>query len=298
MDLTDYRYFEQLAQTLHFARSARALSMSPSALTRRVKAMEDELGQALVLREHRGVRLTAAGVRFRAFARKQIEQWEQLRSELQQDEAVPVGQLHIACTVTACHTVLPSLLGTFRDRYPGVTVHLNTQDAARSLSQLENGEVDWAVIPTDGEPPEQLLALPLATTSLAWIRQNEPVDPMLETGPESPLSVVAPLSGLERVRLDAWLKDSARPWHIVAEVRGNEGLIAMVSLGGGIALVPRLVLEASPLRERVREAKELVAPAGYQVSLCCKRRSLDRPIIRLFWELATSLSPKENERSQ
>jgi LysR family positive regulator for ilvC len=60
----------------------------------------------------------------------------------------------------------------------------------------------------------------------------------------------------------------------------------MVSLGAGIGIVPRLVLESSPLRASVREIKGLRLPPGYEVSLCTRKRNLERRIIQLFWKLA------------
>ena len=290
MELSDYRYFEHLSQTMHFARTARALGMSPSALTRRVKGMEEELGQSLLLRDHRSIRLTAAGERFRIFARSQIDQWEELQNELREEAAHPQGELHIACTVTACHTVLPQLLSKFRKEYPGITLRLITQDAARSLNQLEAGEVDLAVIPTDADLPETLAHIVLGRTDLVFITSLEEFEPsaaFLQCPPDlSEVPLVAPISGLERKRLFDWLKERNLEPHIAAEVRGNEGIIALVSLGGGLGLVPRLVLENSPLRDKVRELSELQPPAGYDVSLCTRRRNLGRRVVELFWEQA------------
>lgn len=290
MELSDYRYFEHLSQTMHFARTARALGMSPSALTRRVKGMEEELGQVLLLRDHRSIRLTAAGERFRLFARSQIDQWEELQNELREEAADPQGELHISCTVTACHTVLPQLLSKFRRAYPGITLRLITQDATRSLNQLEAGEVDLAVIPTDDELPEGLAHLVLGRTDFVFITSLEHAgieSSFLGCPPDlrnTPL--VAPISGLERKRLFDWLKQRDLEPHIAAEVRGNEGIIALVSLGGGLGLVPRLVLENSPLRDKVREIPELEPPLGYNVSLCTRRRNLGRRVVELFWDQA------------
>ncbi len=297
LDSEDFRRFELLAQTLHFGRAARALGMSPSALTRRVQAMEEELGQPLLLRDQRSVRLTTAGERFRKFARAQSEQWEQLKNDLSEQNASPTGELHIACTVTACHSILPRLLSLSRKRHPGLTLRLITQDATRSLVQLEEGEVDLAVIPTDDQPPPHLEALVLGTTELAFIA---PRDSSLLGLPKGAiprdaatlmrLPLVAPIGGLERKRLDAWLAERDIEPHIVAEVRGNEGLIAMVSLGSGIALVPRLVLDSSPLKASVRVLTELEPPPGYDVALCARPKSLRRDVVRVFWELAGEAS--------
>lgn len=290
VELLDYKVFTNLAQTMHFGRAARSLGMSPSALTRRVQAMEDELKHRLFIRDHREVRMTTAGKRFRTFAEAQLDQWEALQTELREEATAPTGTLNIACTVTAAHTILPRLLGDYRKRYPGVTLGLITQDATRSLYQLEAGEVDLAVIPTDDESDDSLPRVVLGKTefslitsaaSAVWDKQIAKKTPDIADVP-----LVAPIGGLERKRLNDFLRAKKLHPPIVAEVRGNEGIIAMVSLGAGIGIVPRLVLENSPLRASVREIKGLRPPPGYEVSLCTRKRNLERRIIQLFWKMA------------
>jgi LysR family positive regulator for ilvC len=290
VDSLDYRLFLQLCQTLHFARAAKAVAMSASALTRRVQAIEAEVGYPLLIREHREIRLTDAGRQFRSFAEAHVERWEALQGELREETTSPRGSLHLACTVTAAHTILPRLLATFRARYPQITIGLVTQDAPRSLAQLELGEVDLAVIPTDDHESDDLMRTILGRTELAFIGPQDlgPFRPPLSARPPrlNELALVAPISGLERKRLNEWLKLRSVEPQIVAEVRGNEGIIAMVSLGAGIGLVPRLVLEASPLRESVQELPQLKPPKGYVVSLCTRKANLKRRNVQLFWELA------------
>jgi LysR family positive regulator for ilvC len=209
VELLDYRLFCHLCQTMHFGRTARGLGMSPSALTRRVQAMEEEIGQQLLIRDHREVRLTGAGKRFRSFAQAHLDQWEQLRNELREEAAAPTGTLSLACTVTAAHTVLPRLLTKFRTLYPGVTLGLITQDATRSLNQLEAGEVDLAVIPTDDEPPASLSRVVLGRTELSFICPLEMGDRekslKKRTANLSDVPLIATIAGLERKRLNEWL---------------------------------------------------------------------------------------------
>src|SRR5690606_23979515 len=110
MNHEDYKSFLHLADTLHFGRTAQALHMSTSALTRTVQRMEDELGHRLFIRDRRQVSLSAAGQRLRSFAQSQLEAWERLRQELAAQWASPEGDLTIASTLTACYSVLPRLV--------------------------------------------------------------------------------------------------------------------------------------------------------------------------------------------
>jgi LysR family positive regulator for ilvC len=76
-------------------------------------------------------------------------------------------------------------------------------------------------------------------------------------------------------------------------VRGNEGIIAMVTLGSGVALVPSLVLESSPLRDQVERIEGLDLPPGYEVALCARPSTLSRRVVAAFWDLSAELEVGE-----
>jgi LysR family transcriptional regulator, positive regulator for ilvC len=289
MEFRDLEAFNQLASTLHFAKAAQKLAMSPSALTRRLQALEADLGHTLLSRSGKEVKLTPHGALFLGFARSELERLEQLRNDLRDEEASPTGELLIACTVTACHTVLPTLLARFRQAYPKIILRLYTQDAARSRLQLEAGEVDLAVIPAEESGFSSLASHPLGHTEFALIAPLHGLSSESERATAVDLRAlpfIAPPSGLERTRLLSWLaKRDVKP-RIVAEVVGNEAMIAMVSLGAGVALIPRLVLDSSPLLHSVLIVTGIELPAGYDVALCARPASLQRRAVGLFWRLA------------
>src|SRR5690606_39810750 len=104
--------------SLHFARSAKALHMSASAVTRAVQRHEEDLGHALFERGRRGVTLTRAGEIFRDHARAQVAGYARLLEALSAEQEAPTGELRIACTVTACTSVLPKLLARGRAHNP------------------------------------------------------------------------------------------------------------------------------------------------------------------------------------
>src|ERR1700759_5382014 len=101
----EFSIFLHLADTLHFARSAQALHMSASALTRSIQRLEEELGQPLFQRSKRRVALTRAGEIFRDHARAPLAAHARLPEAVATEAQAPTGELRIACTVTACHSV-------------------------------------------------------------------------------------------------------------------------------------------------------------------------------------------------
>jgi len=286
----EFSLFLRLAENLHFARSAKAAHMSASALTRFIQRLEEELGHPLFQRSRRGVVLTRAGEIFRDHARAQVANHARLLEALAAEKQAPTGELRIACTVTACHSVLPKLFARCRARYPGIHLQLSTSDAARCMLALENDEVDLAVVPEPDRPAAELRFVRLAFTELSFIApsSDEELARRAKLGGNhwNGLPVILPRRGLERERLDAWLEEqSARP-EVYAEVDGNEAILAMVALGCGVGVVPELVRKDSPLRGRIEQVDVRRPPRGYHVSLCAKSRTLSRRTAGALWELA------------
>jgi LysR family positive regulator for ilvC len=286
----DFSLFLHLADSLHFARSAKALHMSPSALTRTIQRLEEELGQPLFQRTKRSVALTRAGEIFRDHARAQVAAYARLQEALATEAQTPTGELRIACTVTACHSVLPKLLARCRERYPGIHLQLSTSDAARCMQALEGDEVDLAVVPQPDRPAPELRFVRLAHTDLSFIAPASDAElarrARLGGSHWNGLPVILPRRGLERQRLDAWLEQhGARP-EVYAEVDGNEAILALVALGCGVGVVPELVRRDSPLRGRIEQVELKRPPRGYHVSLCAKDRTLSRRTAAALWDLA------------
>jgi LysR family positive regulator for ilvC len=282
--------FLHLAESLHFARSAKAAGMSASALTRFVQRLEQDLGQPLFQRSRRSVTLTRAGEIFRDHARAQLAGHARLLEALAAEKQAPTGELRIACTVTACHSVLPKLFARCRARYPGIHLQLSTSDAARCLQGLENDEVDLAVVPEPDRPAGELRFVRLAFTELAFIAPaaDEELARRAKLGGNhwNGLPVILPRRGLERERIDAWLAEQGARPDVYAEVDGNEAILALVALGCGVGVVPELVRKDSPLRGRIEQVEVKRPPRGYHVSLCAKSRTLSRRTVSALWELA------------
>jgi LysR family positive regulator for ilvC len=286
--------FLHLSESLRFSKSAKALNMSASALTRCIQRIEADVGQPVLVRNRRSVALTRAGELLRDYTRAHMAAHSRLLESLAAEARVPTGELRIACTVTACHSVLPKLLARFRERYPGIHLQLGTSDAARCLQKLENDEVDVAVVPEPDAPPSEQRFVRLAFTELALIAPSTDKElarrAALGGAQWRGLPVILPRRGLDRERIDAWIAARNVEPEIYAEVEGNEAILAMVALGCGVGIVPELVRKESTLRGRIEAVQLARPPRGYYVSLCAKAATLARRNIAALWELAPSSS--------
>ena len=85
MDTKNLKLFLHLSESLHFGQTGEAMHMSASAVSRTIQRMEEEVGQRLLERDNRSVRLTEAGRRLQVFARQTLAQWQQLSESLSRD---------------------------------------------------------------------------------------------------------------------------------------------------------------------------------------------------------------------
>lgn len=288
MDNRDLSLFLHLSRTLHFGRTAQECATSPSTLSRTVARIEEEVGAKLLERDQRRVELTPAGRRFQGYASETLERWDAFRSDLESPAEAVGGSISLFCSVTACHSILPRVLSRFREAYPGVRIELETGYAADALGMLERDAVDLTVaaipdrvgrsIQTHVVTTTQLeLVAPASACAVSRAVERDPVD-------WAEVPIVMPATGLARAAADRWFRRRRVKPRVYGEVAGSDAVLALVSLGCGVGIVPRLVMERSPLRAEVRPLA-IDAPVGaFRVGMCTKRRNLEQPAVRAFWD--------------
>jgi DNA-binding transcriptional LysR family regulator len=117
------RTFEAAARHLSFTKAAEELFVTPSAVSRQIRTLEENLGVPLYLREVRGLRLTDAGLRLR----QAVEgAWHQLEATvLTLKETRPSRVLSIGTTVSFAALWLVPRLPAFRLRHPGIDIRVS-----------------------------------------------------------------------------------------------------------------------------------------------------------------------------
>jgi LysR family positive regulator for ilvC len=288
MDIQSLETFIKTAELLHFGRASRACNLSPSALTRTIQRLEEEIGKPLFLRDNRSVALTEVGYQLLDYARNAVQEWQHFQESMNAHEAQVTGTLSVYASITAVYSLLPDLLEAYRSAYPNVQLALRTGAAERAIEQLMSGEIDLAVAALPDTKQVQVEFMPLAETPLLFIapKSSDHARGKLDIA-RAPL--VVPQSGVARNRLDTWLRQKRVIPNISTEVSGNEALIAMVRLGAGVGVVPQLALERSPFRDDVDIVVDAPELDPYVVGLCSSKRSLKRPAVKAMWELADQL---------
>ena len=95
--------------------------------------------------------------------------------------------------------------------------------------------------------------------------------------------MILPERGVGRSRVDEWFRRIGATPSVYAQVAGNEAIVSMVSLGFGVGVVPRIVLDNSPLAATVRVLDVQPGLASYEVGLFALEKRLASTLIRAFW---------------
>ena len=113
--------FVKVAECGGFAAAARALAMSPPAVTRAISALEERIGTRLLLRTTRSVRLTESGERYLLDCRRILVDLEEAEDAAVGSHAAPRGELRITAPLLFGRLHVTPILGDFLDRHPLVS---------------------------------------------------------------------------------------------------------------------------------------------------------------------------------
>ena len=289
MDHHELQLFLHLSSTLHFGRTSQACNISPSALTRTIQRLEEEVGLPLFERNNRSVRLTEAGERFRDYARETMEGWESFKHEVLEDGATLRGEVSLYCSVTACYSILPDILEEFRSRHPDIHINLETGDAANAVRTVQDGAADLSIAAMPESLPARLSFKAITETPLVFIGPTVPCslrDQLSGGRPDwSAVPMILSERGLSRRRADSWFRQQGIEPRIYAQVSGNEAILAMTRVGCGVGIVPELVVEKSPYRSDIAVLEIEPSLEPYTVGLCTRTSRLSSPLVSAFWNV-------------
>ncbi|MGW4378714.1 LysR family transcriptional regulator [Kitasatospora sp. NPDC004531] len=249
--------------------AAAALYLTPSAVSQQLAALEQETGHTLLVREGRGVRLTAAGEILVCHADAVLAQLERAEADLAAYSTGAAGEVTVAAFATGIAMVLAPAIAALAGTAPGLRVKALDAEGDASLPMLLDGRADIAVaVEYRGAPrpdDRRLTRLPLYA---------EPFDAVLPLG--HPLAAGSGPVAVAELATEPWIGPyPGNPCHdVVLLACENAGfqprlvhssddfsaVTALASAGAGVALVPRSALRGTDLgRVAVRPVDSALA---------------------------------------
>jgi len=125
-DLNDLYYFVQVVDHGGFAPAARALGMQKSKLSRRIAALEDQLGARLIHRSSRKFSVTEIGQAYYQHCLAMLVEAEAAQAVIDNVTAQPRGVIRVACVPGLLTYQMGALIAGFMALYPEVEVHLHS----------------------------------------------------------------------------------------------------------------------------------------------------------------------------
>ena len=144
-----------------FSAAARLRQLTPSAVARRMDALERGLGSPLLARSTHVVRATPAGLAFAERARRIVEELRQARAEAVSLSTAPEGLIRIDAPVPFGRRHLAPAIADFLKANPGLDVQLRLIDSFTDLQGDNLGQVEL-VLRIGPLPDSRLVATPLA----------------------------------------------------------------------------------------------------------------------------------------
>ncbi|MEX2984114.1 LysR family transcriptional regulator [Streptomyces sp. C36] len=146
LDVPHLRVLLAVAQHRSISAAAHALSYSQSAVSRRITALEHDVGTPLLLRGSRGVRPTPAGEALIEHARVIMRQLALAEERVRALAGTAGGRLRLGAFASANAGIVPELFSRFSRRYPAVRLSLCAGGPADHLAALRAGELDLALV--------------------------------------------------------------------------------------------------------------------------------------------------------
>ncbi|MFF4585817.1 LysR family transcriptional regulator [Streptomyces sp. NPDC001388] len=267
LNLERLRTLDALARHGSVSAAAAGLHITTSAVSQQLAKLEREVGQRLLAKHGRGVRLTDAGRLLADHASRILSQVELAQSDLEAQRGQVAGELRISAFPTAARGLFPVALAALRKAHPGLRLRSCELEPENGIAGVVRGDLDLAVV-------------------LDWYNKPMPLPdglvkaPILDDPAEVALPAGHPLAGRDEVDLGEFAEDEWITWgegefchewlmftlrsrgvepivgHRAAETHTQLGLVAA---GLGVCIAPLLGrhpvpegVVTVPLRQRVR----------------------------------------------
>ncbi|MDA5192861.1 LysR family transcriptional regulator [Alphaproteobacteria bacterium LMG 31809] len=248
MDWDKLRIFHTVAETGSFTHAGDRLNLSQSAVSRQIRALEDELNVALFHRHARGLTLTQEGELLFQTAEDVTTRIRRTEKNLQEGLETPQGELKITTTLSFGSTWLTHNIREFLELYPEIDVQLLLSDQDLDLTTRE---ADIAIL---FHPPEHadLIQRPLTSTRqciygsadyLARRGTPKTVDDL-----DSHNLITYGISSTAPIRDINWLLQVGRNGparHPVLRINNINGALQAVRAGIGLAALPEYLVRGS-----------------------------------------------------
>lgn len=231
-----------VAENSSFTRASQQLYVAQSAISRKIKMLEEELGEPIFKRVNKKIYVTPAGETLLRYARRIFLDMRNAKLEISEIAHLERGQLRVGAGMLACTYIIPPVLEKFKALHPRIDLEVITAPTDALLSKLNDNLIELGVFTLPIKHTD-LQVVPLITEEMVVV--SSPRHPVLsqktkidaEELQNYPL-ILFPKEARTRNVLDAFFHDIGIAPRIVMEAENVALIKPLVKIDLGISIIP------------------------------------------------------------
>jgi DNA-binding transcriptional LysR family regulator len=246
VELRHLRYFVAVAEELHFGRAAARLGIAQPPLSQQIRRLEELLDTELFHRTSRRVELTEAGRELLEGARRTLAQAEDTIIATQRTGRGETGSLTVAFAASVMFISLPTVIRTFRARYPSVHLELRELPTAPQLAALHTREIDIGFVRQPGKDKALAMETVMTEPLLIGLHKSHPLAskenlPLKALAKENFVLFPRDVAPGLHAQVFTVCKEAGFTPHVTQESRELYTTVSLVEAGLGVTIVPASV---------------------------------------------------------
>ena len=257
MDLSQLQVFLTVAKEQSFSRAAEKLFRTQPAVSIVIRKLEESVGQTLVARGARQVKLTDAGELLRDYAERLLNLRDEIQKGMEDLGNLGRGELRLGVNESSIHALLPAL-ARYRKLYPGVRLVMHRTLSRDIPQEVLNYRLDLGAVSYVPEDPK-LEAVEILQDELTFVvppkhplARRRSVD-IKELGEET--FIAHNVDSPYRTRVIQLFEKHRTPLQRNIEMPTIESIKRFVQMGMGVAIVPRMCVQWEVERKLLAEVR-------------------------------------------
>lgn len=279
MDEKDFEILSILNETRNITRAAKQLYITQSALSKRIKAIETELGIEMLIRSRQGIRFTPAGEAVLTHSTCAAREMELMRRHIDTMNEEICGTLNTGISINFALYKLPDILADYHKKYPNVNLQITTGQSRHLYRQMLDGSLDIAVL--RGEYPWDGIQFLLSQENICLVYNQE-----YEGTPLSDYLYISHKTDIyQSAMITRWMHEqNLNPRTNGVCVDSITACTEMVKRGIGWGLLPEIALE------NFHGCKKPCTfidgePFIRRTYILCQREAVELPQVNAFMEI-------------
>ena len=259
-EIYSYKVFTAVVENGNFTKAAQVLKITPSAVSHTISKLEDEIGFPLFVRSRNVMELTQNGKSLLPQIYNMIKLEDRITQEKQEILGVEKGTVRIGAFNSVTMKWIPGIVSSFKGKYPGINVEVIQGKYSEVSEGVRTGMLDLGFVTSTSELQSEIIPLyddPLmCVTEKSFVPENKTYVTVSEI---SSMNLLMQAEGLAQ-DTESFLEKHKIKISSKVRVADDSSLVAMVSSGFGISIMPQLLFDGTESNVNLYE----ISPPEYR----------------------------------